>query len=400
MVPITDCIYFYYCRTAAGSKEHSFPAGLGGRRMNKGILCEACNNGFSELDGLLVRQLDLINGLIGVRPDHADSPKPARVTSALGPLTMDQRGQPAFTAARVLAGEHLADGSIRMSVGVENQKQLQDWIEQMRGQGIGIKLVDRRPAQIFLPTPLEGRWAFGGNDGFREIGRIAINFLATRWPGVARDEGLRPFKEFVRGVRTIGADEPRAVWYAPTDAFPLPESPFAFGHQVLVVLDPVSGEAYARVRLFSAFDVFVGFGRLSKLPSEAVLFDIDPLAERPPDDLRVTGLPPGRVPAVTHPPTAYEDMNERLTLQVQSLFARVEDRQWKVRTEGLLDAVNATRELPVRERRDRLAELLQPHLGSILHLIRPAVRLHLGLQPQERAPADRHVEHPALGRVA
>lgn len=85
-----DCIY---CGRDTGSKEHTFPAALGGRRMNKGILCGECNNKFSPLDDLLARQLGFLNGVIGVRRDRDDAPRPASVESADGPLTLDHAGK-------------------------------------------------------------------------------------------------------------------------------------------------------------------------------------------------------------------------------------------------------------------------------------------------------------------
>ena len=66
-----DCII---CGKRAGSKEHVFPAALGGRRINKGIYCAVHNDGFGPLAGLLSAQLKTINALLGVRGDHATAP--------------------------------------------------------------------------------------------------------------------------------------------------------------------------------------------------------------------------------------------------------------------------------------------------------------------------------------
>lgn len=355
--------------------------------MNKGILCEPCNKGFDSLDGALAQQLNIFNGLIGVRPDHEDWPKPARLTSTFGALTMDHHGQPKLAAPQMVVKELLPDGKMQMSMRFADQKQVQDWVERQRAQGIGIKQIGRRPGRLFVPTPIEGQCSFGGELGFRAVARVALNFLATRWPDVARHEGLQSFKDYVRGVRSIGPSEPRAVWYAPADAFPFPESKFPFGHQILVVLDAVTNEAYARVRFFSTLDLFVWFGRLGDLPSEVVLFDIDPLVEQPPNDRRVTSLTREAVPATIVQATKTREIDERLTQQVQSLFARIEDRQWKLSTSGLLDALNEIRGLPNLERRDRVRELLEPHLGRVLSLIRYVVEIVGREAEDETVPA-------------
>jgi hypothetical protein len=48
------------CGGAAGSREHVFPAALGGGRVNKGIYCGTHNNGFSPLAAILSAQLTLL----------------------------------------------------------------------------------------------------------------------------------------------------------------------------------------------------------------------------------------------------------------------------------------------------------------------------------------------------
>lgn len=63
------------CDKRAGSREHIFPASLGGRRVNKGIYCGCHNNGFSPYAVILSDQLVAINALLGVRPDHSDKPR-------------------------------------------------------------------------------------------------------------------------------------------------------------------------------------------------------------------------------------------------------------------------------------------------------------------------------------
>src|SRR4051794_14470620 len=67
-----DCII---CGKRAGSREHVFPAALGGRRTNKGIYCGKHNEGFSPLTAILANQLTAINAFLGVQPDHADKPR-------------------------------------------------------------------------------------------------------------------------------------------------------------------------------------------------------------------------------------------------------------------------------------------------------------------------------------
>lgn len=367
MVRRSDCIY---CGGDTGSREHTFPAALGGRRMNKGILCEACNNKFAPLDALLAQQLSVFNGLIGVRPDRADDPRPARVESKDGPILIDSAGKPAFAEPRVLFDETQPDGRRLMGVRFGSERQEQEWLAQQRAAGLNIKRESRSEGQGFLSEEaIHIEWSFGGNDAFREIGRIALNFLAHRMPDLARVPELKPFKEFVEGRRSVQEGDPRPVWFAPPAAFAVPESSFPFGHQVVLFSDDAA--VFARVRFFSTFDLFVWFGSLPDAPSEVVFFDIDPLAEHPPDDLVVKVLPREEFTEVVIPPTSDPlDLADLLKKRTVMMLQRVDTHQWTISTKGLLDALNATRSLPFRDREARVAELLFPHRGRVLFLAR------------------------------
>jgi hypothetical protein len=257
-----------------------------------------------------------------------------------------------------------------------NEQQVQEWMAEQRAAGRSVSVVGRSEGERFITEPIAVEWSFGGVDAFREIGRVALNFLAHTWPEVARDAGLRGFKDWVIGTRALGVDEPRHVWYAPRDAAALPPSPFPFGHQVLVVLDAGSREAYARVRFFSSFDLYVWFGRLSALPVGGILVDIDPHANQAPDDLRVQRIEAGVCPATVDPPRSDEpppDTAPYLHECTSSLLRRVDDYQWQANTGGLLGAVNATVKEPRPERDASIARLLHPHRGLLLRVARSAI---------------------------
>lgn len=374
----SDCIY---CGAETGSREHTFPASLGGRRMNKGILCGPCNGGFSLLDGLLASQLQVINGLIGVRPDRADSPKPARIVTPEGTLEVDHSGKPAFGAPRLVAEKPLDDGRRLVSMEFSTERQVQEWLAEQRAAGRDVKQIRRAEKQrFFAPIPVE--WSFGGADAFREISRIALNFLAHHFPGLARSPELRQFKDFVKGTRILAPGELRYAWYAEEGAWPLPTPAFSFGHQVLLRCDHASGEVYARVRFFGTFDLFVRFGQIDGAPDASVLVDIDPLAEHPPDDLRVTHIDADPLPITITPPVddSAAGVADLLERRSRELLSRVETRQWELGTAGLLDQINSTQDLSCADRADRIAPLLEPHLGRVLLLAR-----HIVAQAKQRA---------------
>ena len=336
--------------------------------MNKGILCGDCNAKFSPLDSLLESQLSFLNGAIGVRPDRAEGPKLVRGEAGGEPMAFDHTGTPVLPGPRTAREGQLPNGRRRVRTEFADERQVQQWLAEQKAAERDVRLLGRSEGRRFVLDPVVVTWSFGGVDAFREIGRIALNFLAHRWPYHARAAELRAFKDFVEGTRVPVANEPRFVWYAPADVPEIQSSPFAFGHQVLVVLE--STRAYARVRFFSTFDLCVAFGDLTTTQPGAVLFDIDPLADRPPDDLREST--PADLPGWVAPPVAdgVTSLKELASARLQGLLARVEERQWAARTEGLLDSINATKTLPECERVAAVRKLLGPHAGHVLHLAR------------------------------
>ncbi|HPQ71949.1 MAG TPA: HNH endonuclease [bacterium] len=361
-----DCIY---CGDDVGSREHTFPAALGGRRMNKGILCKNCNNSFSNLDNLLAQQLAIFNGLIGVRHDRAEKPKPFYIESKYGPITIDNAGTPVMAEPKIISDQERPDGGRLMTVRFGSEQQVRQWYARQRDAGYKVKRINSSEGRRFLDEPLPVSWKFGGTDAFREIGRIALNFLAYYMPDLARRAELKPFKEFVLGKSLLQKDKLTPVWFSPPTAFILPDSRFSFGHQVIILSDDIS--TFARVRLFSSLDFFVCFGQLLGAPSAAVVFDIDPLAENPPNDLVMTELLRSEFPTVkTLPMCSNKDYVELLGTQLKSLMGRIGDRQWMISTQSLLRDLNATRGLSSRMRKARVAELLEPQSTRILNLAR------------------------------
>jgi hypothetical protein len=336
--------------------------------MNKGILCDTCNQGFSPLDAVLSQQLNFINGLIGVRPDRAASPAPARVEHNGQSLTIDHGGKPAIAAPRIIAEGPGTDGRQLVTVEFGSEKQVQEWIEKNRQAGRTVKKVQRSTGRRFVETiPVE--WSFGGDNTFRELARVAMNFLAHRWPYTARDPALHLFKNFVVGKDVLSDGDPRVVWYAGADAFPLPKPVFPFGHQILIVQCAGSGETYSRVRLFATFDVWVWFGRVENPAPGAVLFDINPLADRAPNDIAESELQVDGFPNAIDRPTSYDRSEDDLLREnFRQLLARITSRQTEVHVERLLADVNATSALTYRERIARMTDVLTPEVGHILFL--------------------------------
>ncbi|NKK97198.1 hypothetical protein GFM02_02670 [Rhizobium leguminosarum bv. viciae] len=224
------------CDQVAGSREHVFPAALGGRRTNKQIYCGPHNNGFGPLAGVIAQQLKPINALLAVRPDRAD------------------KAEPFFYQTDTGERLRLYAGSVQRTDSVADPK------ETMRVQ-----------------------LSLGGSEGLRAIAYIGLTFFAHHFQEFARLDELLPFKEFV-----LGKAPNDFVWWESTEiAESLPANPFKFGHTIQLITNGETQEAWVIVSLFQALTFGVTLGKLVDMPSRIVTVFIDPHADHPPDDIRV-----------------------------------------------------------------------------------------------------------------
>ncbi|HTV27357.1 MAG TPA: hypothetical protein VMF32_06220, partial [Xanthobacteraceae bacterium] len=188
-----DCII---CGKPAGSKEHVFPAALGGRRTNKGIYCGTHNNGYSPLAAALSAQLEAINALLGVRGDHASVPhETILVDEASGRKIVLSQAKAEFANPEIKL-EAASPGTDRFTGWFSGEKQFQDWMEAQRAQGNDIKVTSKGRWQEYHPSGGRIDFGFGGPTGLRAIGYVAQTFLAHNFPAVARSPDVIDFKHY------------------------------------------------------------------------------------------------------------------------------------------------------------------------------------------------------------
>ena len=374
-----DCIY---CGATATSREHPFPAGLGGRRRARGISCGPCNERFSPVEARLIADLAPINGLIGVRSDHRRHRAKARLEHPVeGSLLLDRFGNLEFAEPRILSETRADNGSVVQHVCFSNQAQEDRYVAEARKRGI---TVARGPAERVRRYMLDGapmRLAFGGPESFRAVARIALNFLAFSMPAVARSPVLDPLKDFIRFGRGHEAGLPRHVWYADRESS-LPPAATPLLHQVFLCAR--AGVVFARVRFFSIFELVVWFGDVPDAVDQVVLHEIDPLAERP-LDLRTRVLEPDHACAPARRPEY--DAPLPGPVRFGRLFDSIRDQQWRIASVPTLARLEFARSEAGWRRRDLVHQALADHSGRMLHLAR-AVLARVRHQLPDAAGAD------------
>lgn len=300
------------CDKPAGSREHVFPASLGGRRTNKQIYCGKHNEAFSPLAATIAGQLKVINALLSVRPDHSAAPAPHFHTTRAGRVM------------RIFNGE-VRSVDLPTGASAEND-----------------------PIQLSL----------GGTDGLRAIAYIAMTFFAHHFQDWVRGNNLVAIKEFVRGAPTN-----EFVWWESADfTAALQANPFPFGHTIRVGARADAGSAAAVISLFGSLTFGIDLGPIVNAPDRTVTIFVDPHAEHPPNDIVEIAVDE---PLVLSKP---EPLQEHLMAAVQTgtgekafrgLFERIERWTFDRTTMPVLAVLNAA-----RGNRDRLSDAIYRWLAD------------------------------------
>lgn len=217
------------CGERAGSREHIFPAALGGRRTNKGIYCEKHNKFFSPLAFAISKQLKLFNSLIEVRPDHSDDVPPFYYEATSGKKFVIKNGNVE------LVGDY--------------------WSEHHKSN--------------------HATFEFGGPIALRAIGYIAVTFFAHHFQEYIRGDEFNEIKNFI-----LGNADNNFVWWERLQLLnDLPKNDFEFGHTIAIVTDGSSGNIFLLISLFNSLNFMVKIGNKTGIHDKTVLIFINPKEE-------------------------------------------------------------------------------------------------------------------------
>ena len=306
------------CGQAAGSGEHIFPAALGGRRINRKIYCTKHDNGYSSLVADLANQVDVLNAMLGVIPDHSDDVKSvlARDANSGEELRLSAK-ESVFTAPRVISQESVGNG-VLMNMSFPNREAMKQWLAEQKANGLDATPLQKAQEQTYFLGEVHHQRRFGGPCGLGAVAYVAQTFLAQAFPDLARSGDVAPFIAYTQAIAALahirggcgeavdGPANPRMeparqalevalgpwggqapVWW---DFKPQPDptpNAFEFGHRVTVGVDASDGQIFGRFSLFSSIHFGMRFGTASAgAATKTVTVDIDPMAAHPPNDIK------------------------------------------------------------------------------------------------------------------
>ena len=306
------------CNQAAGSGEHVFPAALGGRRTNKNIYCTKHDNGYASLVADLANQVDVLNALLGVIPDHSDDVKSVLARDAhTGEKVRLSAKQSSFAAPRVISQQQAGD-SVLMNMSFPSREAMKQWFAEQKAKGLDVTPLQKPEERSYFLDEVHHQRRFGGACGLGAVAYVTQSFLAQAFPGLARSSDLVEFIAYTQAIAAVaqirgGCGEPtdclpdsklepllqalkaaQAPWggQAPVwwDFDPQPDATpnaFEFGHRVTVGVDAADGQIFGRFSLFSSIRFGMRFGTASAgIATKTVTVDIDPMAAHPPNDIK------------------------------------------------------------------------------------------------------------------
>lgn len=318
------------CGASANSREHIFPAALGGLRVNRGIYCEQHNNAFSDHANILSLQFGVLNAQLGIR-DRDKRPRVVNITTRTGDEVMISTGQ--------------------------------------------VRWVGTAPPDP--TTGIEFTQTFGGPEGLAAFGYVALTFFAHYFGDAARQDGMATFKDFIQGRL-----DNQFVWWERGDiARDLPVNPFPFGHTIVLTTSAARDKAQAIISLFQTFTFGIALGAVPGAADRTVAVFIDPLAEREPTDIQEHRA--DTVEVWVDKPEPLQTHLERMIRQgerqdrFQDLQTRIERWIFDIEMEPVMGRLNAVRTLPSNDRVRTIQRIVEEKAGRVHRVAHYAV---LGLR--------------------
>jgi hypothetical protein len=356
------------CGNKAGSREHIFPASLGGRRVNRKIYCEKHNNGFSPLAKILSDQLVAINSLLSVRPDHSDVPCTFEVGTPDGDTYILSGGRIELAPPPPLK-ENKSGVPLELMTAFSSQKQAEQWLAEQRKRGYSVKLERGKVESKYFSEPLHIRITLGGHEFLRAIGYIVLTFFAHYFPDLARQTGASKLKDFVQSA----SEEELVWWEAPSSLNGISPSPYRFGHTVVIAVSAANKEAYARISLFSTFDFAVHIGAVESVSDQIVTIHINPQAEHPPGDIHETR---GDVlPFIVNRPLSLTTelkqiiKDGRAQESAQVLLEKISHWHLECTAQQVLGELNEINEINYTKRIAKIKTIIDSHGQRVLNLM-------------------------------
>lgn len=363
------------CNNPAGSGEHVFPAAFGGKRTNRGIYCETHNNAFGRHVSALLSGLDIVNAIIGVIPDRKEEIRPAPATTEYGERYLFSRGEAKIAPPRPLNETPELVGK-PVQLRFADQGQANKWIAEQKKAGFQVKMDPAGPVKTqIIAQSLHAPRHLGDEAFMRALLYLALTFLAHGYPDLARSPSLTNARNIVKNDEPV---DDRVLWELPGAMEQLSMNPFPYGHTVAIGPISNTNKIGALISFYGAVLFGIDLGELAGISSpERITTHIDPLAERPPNDIHVT-REDGVSLVLSTPDESRRYLHQLRTGQainpLISVLRAASDKALSETCEALMPDLMALKAMSPSLRPHRVMELLAPHDQRIFNLMREGIQ--------------------------
>jgi hypothetical protein len=235
------------------SVEHIIPNAVGGRLKSKDLLCQACNTQFGKtLDTEVTKDFSGIATLLNINRERNDVPPVEGLLPDNTKILISPDGKPSIKNPEFSKIETSEGTQVHFSA--RNEEEMTKFIK-----GFCTKHPHFEPAQLvgliqrssgYLNDKVKVQFKFGGNNCFRGILKIALEFRLLR---VGRPSNLSPLIQLLMS----GTSQLTCVFYSHDfDPFGADKEDVVT-HSISLVGSKAQGLVYAHVVLFSFFRAFV-----------------------------------------------------------------------------------------------------------------------------------------------
>ncbi len=275
----TTCIYCN-AEISAGSGEHVILSALGGTKQSRSLCCENCNNRLgNEIDRDIAEQLQILSNMIGITTGR-NKPAPTITGFELGDgsvVNLESGGKPVLAKASVKTSKR-EDGSVEVNITARNIEEAKRLLEhQVKRFGKSMPADSEIPFKRVhaYPQGKQLRFSLGGEQHFRAIGKMMLNYLSTKVsPEVIRDGSLKRFVDFIN----LGVKLPDGWINHDYDSkFPETETKYEFNHRIVIYANSNTKTVVGFVELFGSLRFSAVLADEWRGPDIAHAYVIDPV---------------------------------------------------------------------------------------------------------------------------
>lgn len=200
-------ICIYCLEEKSPSTEHILQSSLGCTFTSKEIVCEDCNNSFSDqkygaIDNVLAKQMEITRNFLNIKSGRNKPPPKLKNVYEINGISIDWEpgGDPNFSKLPKREISEDSNGGISFTITARNYKERIHHLKQIERQlGKRIK-IEKSDLEIHLPkrkNVIEKKDHFK-IEGFRAIAKIAFNLFATKYYKQAISNHFNPIRNFIR----------------------------------------------------------------------------------------------------------------------------------------------------------------------------------------------------------